>query len=72
MPGSALLPLRESTTEAGRFIWSLLDNHWTVQETGGVREDSEMDINDALCVAYLVDPTMFETQFLPVSIELTV
>lgn len=71
MPGAALLPFRDSTTEAGRFIWSLLENHWTVQETGGVRTDSVMDINDALCVAYLVDPSLFETEFLPVSIELT-
>lgn len=71
MPGAALLPLRESTTEVGRFIWQLLENHWTVRETGGVREDSVIDINDALCVAYLIDPSMFETAFLPVAIELT-
>lgn len=70
LTGESILPFRDSTTAAGQFIWNMFNNHWTVRDKGGLRPESVMDVNDALCVAYLVDPTLFETRMLPVQIEL--
>lgn len=69
IPVKPLLPFRESTTPAGRLIWTLLNEHFLVKRAGGLTEDSVIRFNDAPCMAYFLKPELFRTERLPVMIE---
>src|SRR5690625_1176321 len=58
-----------SETEIGRFIWHLLKNHWSVDPSTGLTAATSLEINDALCAAYLLAPEIFKTEHLTVKIE---
>ena len=69
IPVKPLLAFRNSTTPAGQLIWTLLNQHFLVQRAGGLREDLVIRFNDAPCIAFFLEPEIFQAKRLAVVVE---
>lgn len=69
VPGHRLMTFRDSTTEAGQFLWRMFNGHHMVDRAKGLQDDSILWFNDAPSIAYLLQPDLFTAKHVPVVVE---
>ena len=67
VPASELVG--RATTPTGRLNDGLVRRHWSLGDRPEIRDDTMVQFNDALCVAYLLRPDLFTVEKVPISID---
>lgn len=67
--GAQLSRVRASGSDAATFLWDLGSRHWSLRPGAALTDTDLLQMNDAVCIAYLVQPSLFGVKALTVRIE---